>query len=175
MIHIKECDINQADVLSDIAIQTYKQTYTYLWLDDGAAYLKRFYGKDDLEKELAIPGISWFLVYDDDKVAGYFKVKESALSPYTQQQCLEIEKLYLLHQYLGKGIGKAVMNFIFDLTKHQQRPVLWLKVMESSPAILFYEACGFKQTGRAYLDYPFMIDEYRWLLTYVLEMAALAD
>ncbi|MDB4922470.1 GNAT family N-acetyltransferase [Mucilaginibacter sp.] len=171
MINIKQCDINQADVLFDIAIQTYKQTYTYLWLDAGEAYLKRFYGKDDLEKDLTIPEVSWFLVYYDNKAAGYFKVKENALSPYTPQQCLEIEKLYLLQQYTGKGMGKAIMSFIFDLTKRQQRPILWVKVMESSPALLFYEAFGFKQTDRTCLDYPFMIDEYRWLLTYILEIS----
>ena len=170
MTDIKQCDIDHVDVLHDIAIQTYKQTYTYLWQDNGAAYLKRFYEKEYLEKDLATPGVIYFLVYDDDKAAGYFKVKGNSNTPGNQQQPLEIDKLYLLQQFTGKGIGKAVMNFIFDLAKHQQYPSLLLKVMESSPARLFYEAYGFKQTERTYLDYPFMIDEYRWLLTYVWEI-----
>ncbi|SHM21305.1 GNAT family N-acetyltransferase [Mucilaginibacter sp. OK098] len=169
MIDIKQCDINHTDVLHDIAIQTYKQTYTYLWADDGAAYLNRFYKKDDLEKELITPGVTYFLVYADDKAAGYFKLKQSALLPYSNYQCLEIEKLYLLQQFAGKGTGKTIMTFISDLAKQQQRPILWLRVMESSPAKLFYEAFGFKQTDKVFLDYPFMIDEYRWLLTMVAE------
>lgn len=90
--------------------------------------------------------------------------------PGNQTHYLEIDKLYLLPQFTGKGIGKIAMNFIFDFAKRQQCPLLWLKVMESSPARLFYEAYGFKQTERTYLDYSFMIDEYRWLLTYVLEI-----
>lgn len=169
MTDIKQCDIKQADLLHNIAIQTYKQTYTYLWQDDGAAYLKRFYEKVRLEKDLATAGVTYFLVYSDNKAAGYFKVKENSIAPGNLQQSLEIDKLYLLQQFIGRGIGKTVMNFIFDLAKQQQCPVLWLKVMESSPARLFYEAYGFKQTERTLLDYPFMIDEYRWLLTYVLE------
>jgi len=169
LIDIKQCDINHTDVLHDIAIQTYKQTYTYLWADDGAAYLNRFYKRDDLEKDLITPGVIYFLVYADDKVAGYFKVKQNALLPYSKQQCFEIEKLYLLQQFTNKGIGKAIMNFIRELAKKQKRPVLWLKVMENSPAKPFYETFGFKQTDRAYLDYPFMIDEYRWILTMVAE------
>ena len=169
MINIKQCDINHTDELHDIAIQTYKQTYTYLWADDGEAYLNRFYKKDDLEKDLVTPGVTYFLVYADEKAAGYFKVKQDALLPYSKQQCLEIEKLYLLQQFAGKGTGKIIMNFINDLAKKQQRSILWLRVMESSPAKLFYEAFGFKQTDKAYLDYPFMIDEYRWLLTMVTE------
>jgi GNAT superfamily N-acetyltransferase len=156
-------------VLYDIAIQTYKQTYTYLWTDEGEAYLNRFYKKDDLEKDLVTPDVIYFLVYADDRVAGYFKVKQNALLPYSKKQCLEIEKLYLLQQFTGKGMGKAIVNFINDLSKNQQHPILWLKVMESSPAKSFYEAFGFKQTDRTYLDYPFMIDEYRWLLTLVAE------
>ncbi|MDB5087582.1 MAG: paiA 1 [Mucilaginibacter sp.] len=131
-------------MLYDIAIQTYKQTYTYLWADDGETYLNRFYKKDDLEKELVTPGVIYFLVYADDKAAGYFKLKQNALQPHSKQQCLEIEKLYLLQQFASKGTGKIIMNFIYDLAKQQQRPILWLRVMDSSPAKLFYEAFGFK-------------------------------
>jgi GNAT superfamily N-acetyltransferase len=169
LIDIKQCDINDTDELHDIAILSYKQTYTYLWADDGETYLNRFYKKDDLEKELGTPSITYFLVYVDDKAAGYFKLKQNALLPHSKRQCLEIEKLYLLQQFAGKGTGKIIMNFINDLAKQQQRSILWLRVMESSPAKLFYEAFGFKQTGKAYLDYPFMINEYRWLLTMVAE------
>jgi ribosomal protein S18 acetylase RimI-like enzyme len=168
LIDIKRGDISQQDELYDIAIQTYKETYTYLWMDGAAAYLKRFYKKEDLKKDLMTPGIYYFLVYSNNEVVGYFKIKENASETYSVQQCLEIEKLYLLRQCTGKGKGKIIMDFIFNFAKQQQLPMLWLKVMESSPAKLFYEAYGFTQTDRSYLDYPYMIDKYRWLLTYVL-------
>ncbi|MEO6632636.1 MAG: GNAT family N-acetyltransferase, partial [Mucilaginibacter sp.] len=88
----------------------------------------------------------------------------------SEKNCLEIEKLYLLQSATGKGVGKTVMTFIFDFANKKQCTMLLLQVMEASPAKLFYESYGFTQTDRARLDYPFLIDEYRWILTYVLSI-----
>ncbi|MCO5947031.1 GNAT family N-acetyltransferase [Mucilaginibacter flavidus] len=170
MITITQCDISQLYLLAEIAITSYKQTYNYLWLDEAEAYLKKFYDTADFKTDIAKPGVYYFFVYADDELVGYFKLKESLSSLNSEKKCLEIEKLYLLQSATGKGIGKTVMNFIFDFANKKQCTTLLLQVMESSPAKLFYESYGFKQTGRARLDYPFLIDEYRWILTYVLEL-----
>lgn len=168
MITITPCGIGQLDLLVDIAITSYKQTYNYLWLDEAEAYLKRFYNKADFKADIATPAVYYFFVYDGEEPIGYFKLKES-LSPLNpEQKHLEIEKLYLLQQATGKGTGKTVMNFILEFANKKQFTMLLLQVMETSPAKLFYESYGFKQTDRTRLDYPFLIDEYRWILTYTL-------
>lgn len=167
LITIKECQSSQLDLLFEIALQTYNDTYQYLWSDEGVWYLEKFYKKKDFKKELSSPSIFYFLIYDADKAIGYFKIKKNRIVPYPAGHCTEIEKLYLLKEYIGKGIGKAIMKFIISLSKGQGRPVLWLKVMESSPAKYLYEKYGFVQTDKIYLDYPTMRKEYRWLLTMV--------
>jgi len=159
------CDITQVDTLTDIAIKTYKQHYSYLWLDSGNAYIGRVYGKDNLLADLAKPGAHYFFVYDDSELLGYFRIKKKAYPGNPQQSGLEISKLYLLQQAIGKGIGGKIMAFIFDWAKSHQCTIVWLMVMESSPAKTFYESFGFKHTGRSYLDYQNMVDEYRWILT----------
>jgi len=171
LITITPCAISQLDLLAEIAITSYKQTYNYLWLDEAEAYLKKFYDKADCKEDMAKTGVYYFFVYDDDELVGYFKLKENLSSLNSEKKYLEIEKLYLLQSATGKGIGKTVMNFIFDFADKKQCNTLLLQVMESSPAKLFYESYGFKQTGRARLNYPFLIDEYRWILTHVLELA----
>ena len=170
MITITPCAISQLELLADIAIASYKQTYNYLWLDEADAYLRKFYDKADFKADLAKSGVYYFFVYADDELVGYFKLKESLSLRNSEKNCLEIEKLYLLRSATGKGIGKTVMSFIFDFANKKQCSALLLQVMESSPAKLFYESYGFKQTGRARLDYPFLIDEYRWILTYILDL-----
>jgi len=167
MITIKEFQKSQLALLLEIAIQTYNDTYPYLWTDGGAWYLSKFYTKTEFEKELSDPSIFYFLVYDADKEIGYFKIKKNGIDPYPQSLCTEIEKLYLLKEYIGKGIGKTIMEFIISWSKEHCCPVLWLKVMESSPAKYLYEKYGFIQTDKVYLDYPAMKIEYRWLLTMV--------
>jgi len=170
LITITPCDAGQLDLLVNIAITSYRETYSYLWLDEAGTYLERFYKKSDFEADISKKGVYYFFVYADDHLVGYFKLKENLISLYPRLSRLEIEKLYLLQSATGKGIGKTVMSFIFDFANKKQCATLLLQVMESSPAKLFYESYGFKQTGRARLDYPFLIDEFRWILTYLLEL-----
>ena len=167
MITIKECQTCELDLLFEIATQTYNDTYQYLWSDGGEWYLDKFYKKTEFKDELLSPTIFYFLIYDADKAIGYFKIKKNVIAPYPESHCIEIEKLYLLKAYIGRGIGKTIMEFIVSLSKEQARPVLWLKVMESSPAKFLYAKYGFKQTDKSYLNYSTMKKEYRWLLTMV--------
>jgi diamine N-acetyltransferase len=170
LITIKECKKNQLDLLFEIAVQTYNDTYPYLWSDGGAWYLAEFYKKTQFKKELSATNTFYFLIYDSAKAIGYFKLKKNKITPYPETHCTEIEKLYLLKEYIGKGIGKNVMESIISLSKEQGRPVLWLKVMENSPAKYLYEKCGFIQTDKIYLNYPAMKKEYRWLLTMIYQI-----
>ncbi|KUJ61430.1 hypothetical protein AR687_13425 [Flavobacteriaceae bacterium CRH] len=170
MITIKECQKNQLDLLHAIAIQTYNDTYQYLWVDKGAWYLNEFYKKESFEKELSAPDIFYFLVYDEDKTIGYFKLMNLALDPYMESDCIEIDKLYLLKDYGGKGIGKIIMEFIFGFSQKQKRSVLWLKAMEDCPARHFYEKFGFIQTDKSFLNYPTIKEDERSILTMVKEI-----
>ncbi|MDR7370202.1 GNAT family N-acetyltransferase [Flavobacterium aquidurense] len=167
MITILECKKSQLDILFKVAIQSYNDTYQYLWTDNGQAYLDQFYKKEDFEKELSAPDIFYFLIYDADKAIGYFKLKNNGLEPYSKTQCIEIDKLYLLKEYSGKGFGKAIIEFIILFCKKKNHSILWLKTMESSEARYFYERQEFIQTAKNYLDYPTMKEEYKWILTMV--------
>jgi GNAT superfamily N-acetyltransferase len=167
MIAIKKCDNNQIPELLAIAVKSYLETYEYLWDDNGAAYVRKFYSKDILEDEISTEGISYFFVYADDEPIGYFKIKECALAPGEKKDCLEIDKLYFLKQFTGQGIGKTVISFIENLAREQNKRLMWLKVMESSPAISFYEFHGFTEVNRSHLSHPNMKDGYRVLLTFM--------
>lgn len=167
MITIKKCQKNQLDLLFEIAIESYNDTYQYLWTDKGTAYLSEFYKKTAFQKELSAPGIFYFLVYDAEQAIGYFKLKNKEIGVYPKPQCMEIEKLYLLNKYANKGIGKIIMNFIVLFCQEKNCPVLWLKTMESSHAKHFYKKHHFVQTDKNYLDYPTMKQEYRWILTMI--------
>lgn len=170
MITIKNCQENQLDSLHTIAIQTYNDTYQYLWSDNGAWYLNEFYKKESFKMELSQPDIFYFLVYEEDKIIGYFKLMNVALNPYPEANCTEIDKLYLLKNYGGKGIGKTIMEFIFDFSKKQKRSVLWLLAMEDSPARYFYEKSGFIEKNRFLLNYPTIKEDCRSILTMVKEI-----
>lgn len=173
MVTIRKCNIDDVPQLLDIAIKSYRETYEYLWDDQGDTYVSRFYSKEILEREIAMQGVSYFLVYDNGEAAGYFKTTENALAPGENNNWLEIDKIYFLNQFKRKGIGKQVMQFIENLARVQHKTQLWLKVMDSSTAIPFYQAHGFTQVKHTRLDYPHMKDEYRVILTFTRRLNAL--
>ncbi len=170
MIKIFPCDVSWIDTLTDIAIESYGQNYTYLWSDGGEAYMARVYDKAALLADLTKPDVNYFFVYADDELIGYIRLKQKSHPDRPRQRGLEISKLYLLKQSIGKGAGKIIMAFIIDWAKQHHCAVMWLMVMDSSPAKVFYERYGFRETAAFRLDYPNLIDEYRTILTMIAEI-----
>ncbi|PWB27364.1 GNAT family N-acetyltransferase [Flavobacterium sp. HTF] len=167
MVTIKKCEANDLDLLHKIAIQSYNDTYQYLWKDGGTSYLEKFYQKETFREELSATDIHYYLVYDNDIAAGFFKIKENGVASYPASECMELDKLYLLKEHIGKGIGKVIMNFIVSLTQEKNRSVLWLKVMDSSPALFAYEKAGFVQIEINQLVYPHIVEKYATIITMV--------
>ncbi|MEM1119770.1 MAG: GNAT family N-acetyltransferase, partial [Bacteroidota bacterium] len=64
----------------------------------------------------------------------------------------EIQRIYFVKKATGKGLGKAVMRRIEFYAQKLHKKVLWLKVMDSSSAITFYEKCGYTAVGETKLD-----------------------
>jgi diamine N-acetyltransferase len=63
-------------------------------------------------------------------------------------QPVEIRRIYASQEYIGTGVGKALM--IASITEARQRgcDCLWLGVWEKNPrAIEFYKKWGFKEVG----------------------------
>lgn len=59
----------------------------------------------------------------------------------------EIFAIYILKEYYGKGVGKALMDAALSLLDGYSRIAVW--VLEGNVrAIRFYEKCGFKADGR---------------------------
>lgn len=167
MVTFKKCEEIDLDLLHKIAIQSYNDTYKYLWKDEGKSYLDRFYKKETFREELTLASIFYFLIYDDENPVGFIKLKESAIETYSKSEAIELDKLYLLKEYIGKGIGKAIMNFVISFSKEKNCSAIWLKVMEGSPAKFVYEKSGFVQIDKYNLDYPQIVEEHSSILTMI--------
>jgi ribosomal protein S18 acetylase RimI-like enzyme len=65
----------------------------------------------------------------------------------TEQQAedsLEIERIYVLKEYQGKGIGNELLNLAKHIANQKNAPYIWLGVWEENKkAIAFYEKNGF--------------------------------
>jgi GNAT superfamily N-acetyltransferase len=170
ILHFKPCTIEQINLLHQLAVQSYKESYTEIWHDQGKAYLERFYKKSRLASELTDSSCAFFLIYQSETAVGFFKLRENALPPFDLTACLELNKIYILREFTGKNIGYKTLNFVMDLAHAKGRSILWLNVMEASKARKFYERNGFDLQKQITLDYPYMKEGLNVLSTYKIDL-----
>jgi diamine N-acetyltransferase len=171
-IAIKPCTVKDIADLQTIAIQAYDDHYTYLWHDGGAWYKARCFSKDALHFELEDPNAAFFLIYHQDELVGYLKLLiDQALKGYTAQECLELERIYLLHKASGIGIGKWAVDFTMQYALEKGKRLVWLKAMDSSRSVDFYEQNGFVKCGTYALSFVMMKEMYRGMVVMKRELA----
>ncbi len=134
------------DVYSKVARRSYVAHYTHLWRDrDPSPYLDSSFGRAVVAKELKDPGLDHFIVYRDTMAVGIIKlVRSSAVATHSPQDALLLEKLYLLNEATGQGIGRAALEFVEAYGVDMGKKLLWLDTMQEGPALGFYLRNGFR-------------------------------
>lgn len=162
---ITPCRAADLPTLVTVAVQSYREHYLHLWTDGGAWYLERCFTPAVLAGEMAGPDSYFYLIYRGGTPAGFLKINDRhPLDGYPPPDCLEVERLYLLAAAKGHGAGRAALAFAEELAREKGRRVVWLKTMDSSPAVPFYEKLGFRTCGHARLSFPLMKAEFRNML-----------
>jgi len=170
LIKFQRCSVDHCEILHSIAVQSYHEHYSDIWEDQGQAYLARFYTRDIFENELQKSTAAYYLIYHLATPVGFLKLRENALAPYSPNDCLELNKIYLLQAHTGKGIGHHALQFVFDQAKAKSKRIIWMNVMAESKARKFYEHYGFKCCHEVSLNYPHMKAGLNVLSTYKLEI-----
>jgi GNAT superfamily N-acetyltransferase len=154
------------DVYREVGIQSYRQYYLHLWEDeDPSPYINRSFTHAILNQEMERPYDEHFIVYHEASPVGIFKVTvHSKISPYTSKEAFLLEKLYILKEYSGKGIGTEVLNFIENKAKALNKRILWLDTMKNGPALNFYLKNGFEILKEGVLEFPNVLKSERQML-----------
>lgn len=95
------------------------------------------------------PGSVFFIAEENGSPAGYAKVRnQKTVEALDHLKALEIERLYAVKDWIGKGIGSKLMQHCLDYAFQQGYDVVWLGVWEHNPrAIQFYKQWGFEKFG----------------------------
>src|SRR4051812_36983714 len=111
-------------------------------------YLDTTFGVSKIERSLANPGNSYWLGFVDRLPVGYAKLKHrSPLPSGGSRPCAQLQKLYVLSDYLGQQLGARLMHAVAQEAAGQA-PTLWLDVLrENVRAIRFYQRFGFRMIG----------------------------
>jgi len=165
-----------AELLSGLAITIYKQYYTHLWHDGGMWYIEYSYNVQKLRQELSDLNNFHYIAYAGQHPVGYLKIRlNQKWKGLEGLQCLEVERIYILQEAAGSGLGKKLMDVAFEIAKYHNQDILFLKAMDSSRnALAFYEKLGFEIFDT--LTHPFeqMKKEYRGMVVLKSELRSKA-
>ena len=160
-ISVSRIDSHQAVELSALCHEIYPQFFTYLWDDGGEWYLKTVYNAHVLEDELEDRNSMFFFLEYHEKRVGYMKLNLGR-NLGDASGGLEIERIYLSKDFIGRGFGRYLMNLALEIAHQHGAHYLWLHVMDSSvESMAFYFANGFAIVGETFLPFEHMLPRYR--------------
>ncbi len=117
--------------------------------EDMQAYLDLSFNPETIKQQLEDPEVIFFIAsYQDDPV-GYAKLKRNSAPPELQgKKCIQLERIYALKAYIGKKIGKALMESCLETSKQEGFDYLWLGVWQQNKrAIDFYKKFNLETIG----------------------------
>ncbi|WP_121352960.1 GNAT family N-acetyltransferase [Flavisolibacter nicotianae] len=139
---------NDAELIADISRQTFYDTFAAdNTEEDMAKFLDEQFTRGKLMMEVGSPENSFLLAYSGEDVAGYIKLREGKkLKALEGKQALEIARIYVVKEFIGKGVGKLLMQTALDIARQKEKDVVWLGVWERNQrAIAFYTSWGFEK------------------------------
>ncbi|MDI9365518.1 MAG: GNAT family N-acetyltransferase [Flavobacterium sp.] len=150
MLQVKIATISDANVISEISKQTfYEAFHLQNTKADMDLFLASNFSVANTEQELAKPNNTFYLVFDNHTLCAYAKVV--AIDNSTELpsiKTLRISRIYVLNAFIGKGIGKLLMQTCLQKAQSLKKTHVWLGVWEqNTSAIAFYKRFGFEQFG----------------------------
>ena len=126
---------------------------------DMAAYLDRSFGPDIQAAELAEPSSCFLIAEAADKPIGYARMVESpAPACVNASRPINLQRLYAVRNWIGCGVGSALMRASIDEARQRPCDGIWLGVWEKNHrATRFYRRWGFSQVGTQ----PFLLGDDR--------------
>jgi len=145
-IEIKPAGRPEADLIADIARKTFMETYGEMNTPENMeAYLNSQFSDEKLLEELQHPRTRFFLAYLNGIPAAFTKVRDDRKAKKLEEiKAIEIQRIYVLQEYQGFSLGKAMLDMIKELAREDGYQTIWLQVWQkNNKAIRFYQKAGF--------------------------------
>jgi ribosomal protein S18 acetylase RimI-like enzyme len=150
MLQVKIATIDDAQIISTISKQTfYEAFHLQNTKADMDLFLASHFSVADTEQELLEANNTFYLVYNNDALCAYAKVVDVDYpNELPSSKTLRISRIYVLDAFIGKGIGKLLMQTSLEKAESLNKTHVWLGVWEqNTSAIEFYKRFGFEQFG----------------------------
>lgn len=149
-IKIRHASAADADLLAELGRQTFYDTFAGDNTPENmAAYLAASFSPEKQAAEIAEPGSLFIIAEVQGTAAGYARLREGPTpAAVTGVHPIEIVRIYSSQEWLGQGVGPALMQASLDQARQRGCDTIWLDVWEHNPrGIAFYRKWGFVEAG----------------------------
>jgi diamine N-acetyltransferase len=138
-LSLRFADTHDVNTIGFLAQQIWPSTYKSILSAEQIKYMMDlFYSPASLRKQMKEDKHSFILIEDEEGSLGF-----ASFSKIKTDGVYKLHKIYVLPTLQGKGIGKAMIDFIVANIKPLGANALQLNVNRNNKARSFYERLGF--------------------------------
>ncbi len=158
--------------LKKICIDAYSKNFSGHWNDGGLEwYLDKEFSTERLKSDLTSKNTEYYFIEHELKAVGFLKIRNNSITNLPIENGVELEKIYVLPECKGMGIGKLALKKIIKKTKACGAKYIFLCVIDTNiNAIAFYEKLGFEFHSKTTLNIPYFKEELKGMNRMVKEL-----
>lgn len=161
-IFIRIATKKDAELIANLSRETFYNTFAAVnSKKDMDKFMNESFNKEKLVAEVDAPGNIFLLAYtgneSSSRVIGYARLRENNNPEELKGlPTLEIARIYVVTDSIGKGVGRELMQRSLDIAKEKDKQFVWLGVWEKNQkAIDFYSKWGFEK----FSDHQFILGD----------------
>jgi GNAT superfamily N-acetyltransferase len=154
---------SQYSTYIEVGTMAYRQHYLHLWKDQNPLpYIKISFTIEVLRNEALNGNTKLFLIYEGAFAIGILKInKDHALGNIPPNEVLLLDKMYILNEYSGRGVGRQVLDFVEKMARASNKKAITLNAMKHGPALDFYKKNGFEIFDEKRLEFASVRNDQR--------------
>jgi diamine N-acetyltransferase len=154
-IKIRKATIEDSSWIASLCHKQFQVAHEGAMLQEDLEYcVDMLFNEQSVKEDIEEPNNYYYIATADNANLGCTKTAavQLDLGKYAKN-ALELTRVYVQPEYIGKGVGSKLMQHVIDHTRQNGIESLWLHVYEKNySAIDFYLKWGFEKMGKQ--DYP---------------------
>lgn len=161
---IIQADVSHTAIIATIGKKSFRNAFEHLFKsrEELFEYLEYTYDPIKLAKSIRKENNVYLLAFKGGEPAGFAKIKKHSLNDEIESGAqMELQKIYVLPEHQGSGIGTALLKEIKNLARDIYPDYIWLDThISNENAFRLYEKNGFKKIGNYFFTIGTQTFEY---------------
>lgn len=145
----------------EIGTKAYDQHYKHLWPNgDTITYIKNSFSKEVLLNEENDADTVLYLIKINSAYVGILKITlHKQVQEYSKADALYLDKIYILNEFSGKGIGSKSLKFVEQVAVDHSKRAIFLESMQKGLALPFYLSKSFSIVANTQVPFSNVIEK----------------